>query len=49
MRLASSEKDSDLAGCEELPDALGEDARARRRLLELAVEVVEKLADGFGV
>jgi hypothetical protein len=49
VRLASSQEHRDLAGGEQLPDALGEGARAGRGLAELAVEVVKKLADGLGV
>ena len=36
-------------GGEQLPDTLGKRRRAGRRLVELAVEVVEKPADGLGV
>jgi photosystem II stability/assembly factor-like uncharacterized protein len=49
LRLASSEEHRDLAGGEELPDALGQGARAGRGLAELAVEVVEELSDRLGV
>jgi hypothetical protein len=49
LRLASSEENRAIAGSEELPDAVGESARAGRRIVELAVEVVQQLTDGVGV
>jgi hypothetical protein len=49
VRLASAEQDRYLAGGKELPNPLGERARAGCRLTELAVEVMQELADGLGV
>jgi hypothetical protein len=49
VRLGLRQQDGDLARGKELFDALGKGARTGRSLVELAVEVVEKPADGLGV
>jgi hypothetical protein len=41
VRLGATEQDGDLVAREQLPDPLGERPRAGRRVVELAIEVVQ--------
>ena len=49
MGSGSTQQHGGLVGGDEAPQALGEDARTGRGLVELAVEVMEQLPDGLGV
>jgi hypothetical protein len=49
IRAGACEQDRGVAAGEELPDALGDLRRFRRRLVELGVEVVHQPADSLGI
>jgi len=49
VEFGSTQQHGGLVGGDEATQALGEDARTGRGLVELAVEVMEQLPDGLGV